>query len=168
MPKMEAFTLPPLPPRMQGNDTAFVRSMADWLERAMPRIVDHFILDVKGTSDTQDASITTNTTNIATNATDIATNAEDIDTLEANRIHRDGSIDFTGDQSLADNALTNIALLRLLERSADPAEPAEGSAVIWMSDGTEKGDDGDVLIASKAAGTTKWATLFDHSAGGAW
>jgi hypothetical protein len=56
----------------------------------------------------------------------------------------------------------------LLERSSDPAEPAEGEAVIWMSDGTGKGDDGDVLIASKAGGATKWSTLFDHSAGAAW
>uniref|UniRef100_A0A6M3L661 Putative tail protein n=1 Tax=viral metagenome TaxID=1070528 RepID=A0A6M3L661_9ZZZZ len=58
--------------------------------------------------------------------------------------------------------------LKLGERSADPAEPAEGKCVIWMSDGTGKGDDGDVLIASKAGGVTKWGTLFDHSAGAAW
>ncbi len=55
-----------------------------------------------------------------------------------------------------------------LEKSADPAEPAEGEFVIWMSDGTAKGDDGDVLVASKAGGVTKWTTLFDHSAGAAW
>ena len=61
-----------------------------------------------------------------------------------------------------------IAYLRLLERSSDPSEPAEGKAVIWMSDGTGKGDDGDIMIASKAGGTTKYTTLFDHSAGDAW
>ncbi len=55
-----------------------------------------------------------------------------------------------------------------IERSADPTEPAEGSAVIWMSDGTGKGDDGNILIASQAGGTTKYGTLFDHSAGSAW
>ena len=55
-----------------------------------------------------------------------------------------------------------------LERSSDPAEPNEGEFIIWMSDGTGKGDDGDVLIASKAGGTTKWTTLFDHSAGSSW
>lgn len=55
-----------------------------------------------------------------------------------------------------------------LEKSADPAEPAEGSYVIWMSDGTGKGDDGDVMIASQAGGVTKYTTLFDHSAGDAW
>ena len=40
--------------------------------------------------------------------------------------------------------------------------------VIWQSDGTGKGDAGDVLIAAKTSGTTKWATLFDHSGGAAW
>lgn len=54
------------------------------------------------------------------------------------------------------------------ERSADPDAPNEGEFVIWMSDGTGKGSDGDVLIASTAGGTTKYSTLFDHSAGSAW
>jgi len=62
----------------------------------------------------------------------------------------------------------DVPSLGLLERSADPAEPAEGKAVIWLSDGNGKGADGDVLIASKANGVTRWATLFDHSAGAAW
>lgn len=55
-----------------------------------------------------------------------------------------------------------------LERSSDPTEPAEGQYVIWMSDGTGKGDDGDVMIASQAGGVTKYGTLFDHSGGAAW
>ena len=61
-----------------------------------------------------------------------------------------------------------LSQLYLLERSSDPTQPTEGQAVIWMSDGTGKGDDGDVMIASTAAGTTKYGTLFDHSAGDAW
>ena len=65
-------------------------------------------------------------------------------------------------------ALTKGALIGGIERSADPTEPAEGYYVIWMSDGTGKGDDGDVMIASQAGGTTNYATLFDHSAGAAW
>jgi hypothetical protein len=56
----------------------------------------------------------------------------------------------------------------LLERSSDPDAPAEGEAVIWMSDGTGKGDDGDILVASNAGGVTNWTTLFDHSAGAGW
>ena len=58
--------------------------------------------------------------------------------------------------------------IHFVERSSDPTEPVEGQAVIWMSDGTGKGDDGDVLIASKAGGSTTYAILFDHSAGSAW
>jgi hypothetical protein len=58
--------------------------------------------------------------------------------------------------------------LELLERSSDPTQPAEGWAVIWMSDGTGKGDDGDVMVASKAGGTTNYGTLFDHSGGAGW
>jgi hypothetical protein len=59
-------------------------------------------------------------------------------------------------------------VLLFVERSSDPTEPSEGEAVIWMSDGTGKGDDGDVMIASQAGGTTNYDTLFDHSAGTAW
>ena len=65
-------------------------------------------------------------------------------------------------------AMTLGALIGGLERSADPPEPAEGFYVIWMSDGTEKGDDGDVLIASNPDGTTKFGTIFDYSGGGGW
>jgi len=58
--------------------------------------------------------------------------------------------------------------IRLLERSTDPAKPAEGNVVLWMSDGTGLGDDGDVLIGSTAGGVTNYAILFDHSAGTLW
>ncbi|MCP3885773.1 MAG: hypothetical protein GY700_09920, partial [Propionibacteriaceae bacterium] len=64
--------------------------------------------------------------------------------------------------------LTVDGAIAMLEKSADPTQPTEGQCVMWMSDGTGKGDDGDVLIASNAAGTTKYTTLFDHSAGDAW
>ena len=56
-------------------------------------------------------------------------------------------------------------ILRLRERSSDPPDPPEGETVIWMSDGTGTGDDGDVIIKGKAGGTVKYATLFDHSSG---
>jgi hypothetical protein len=51
------------------------------------------------------------------------------------------------------------------ERSSNPTGPSEGHFVIWMSDGTGHGDDGDVMIASQAGGTTNYGTLFDHSGG---
>lgn len=58
--------------------------------------------------------------------------------------------------------------LKILERSSDPAEPSEGEMVIWMSDGTGKGDDGDIMVASQAGSTTNYGTLFDHSGGSGW
>jgi hypothetical protein len=67
-----------------------------------------------------------------------------------------------------EGVLSSIDTITLLEKSADPSEPSEGEAVIWLSDGTGKGDDGDVLVASQAGGTTKYGTLFDHSGGSAW
>lgn len=54
--------------------------------------------------------------------------------------------------------------VRLLEKSADPSNPSEGNAVIWMSDGTGTGDDGDIMIKVTAGGSTKTATLIDFSA----
>jgi hypothetical protein len=56
----------------------------------------------------------------------------------------------------------------LKERSADPVAPVEGKCVIWMGDGTGKGDDGDIMVAATVGGVTRWATLFDHSAAAAW
>lgn len=60
---------------------------------------------------------------------------------------------------------SGMTMIGGLERSTDPTEPTEGTWVMWMSDGTGKGDDGDVLIASMAAGTAKYSIVFDHSAG---
>ena len=37
-------------------------------------------------------------------------------------------------------------VLKISESSSDPANPAEGNASIWVSDGTGSGDDGDVMI----------------------
>jgi hypothetical protein len=65
--------------------------------------------------------------------------------------------------------LTGLSELGGLEKSADPSAPSEGEFTIWMSDGTGKGDDGDILIAVTAGGSTKWKTLFDFdSEGSSW
>jgi hypothetical protein len=52
----------------------------------------------------------------------------------------------------------------LHERSIDPPDPLEGNAVLWMSDGTGSGDDGDLLVKINVAGSIKTATLVDYSA----
>lgn len=51
-----------------------------------------------------------------------------------------------------------------VEKGVDPADPAEGSFVMWMSDGTGSGDDGDIMMKITAGGVTKTATLVDFSA----
>lgn len=58
-----------------------------------------------------------------------------------------------------------LSELLMLERSTDP-QLEDGSAVIWRSDGTQAGDSGDVMIASREGGVTRFATLFDFSGGG--
>lgn len=50
------------------------------------------------------------------------------------------------------------------ELSADPIDPAEGSNVMWQSDGTGAGDDGDIMMKITAGGVTKTVTIVDFSA----
>lgn len=52
----------------------------------------------------------------------------------------------------------------LTERASDPSDPAEGAFALWMADGTESGDDGDIMVKITAGGVTKTATLVDYSA----
>ena len=47
--------------------------------------------------------------------------------------------------------------------SEDPEDPEEGHSVIWLSDGTGSGDNGDVMIKITACGTTKVITMIDFS-----
>lgn len=49
------------------------------------------------------------------------------------------------------------------EQQADPEDPMEGQFVMWMSDGTDSGDDGDILVKITAGGVTKTTTLLDFS-----
>ena len=50
------------------------------------------------------------------------------------------------------------------EQSSDPSDPAEGEHVIWQSDGTGSGDDGDIMMKVTAGGSTKTVTIVDFSA----
>ena len=64
--------------------------------------------------------------------------------------------------------LTEFNPLLFAELSADPDAPSEGKMIIWMSDGTEYGDDGDLIIAATAGGVTRIGTLWDFSGASAW
>ena len=79
----------------------------------------------------------------------------------------DGAISL-GDETLSTTGVASFGAITTLERGADPTQPAEGECVIWMSDGSGKGDDGDLMVASTAGGTTNYGTLFDHSGGAGW
>lgn len=49
-------------------------------------------------------------------------------------------------------------------RSSDPSNPPANGFVIWQSDGTGSGDDGDIMIKiTDSGGTTKTGTLVDYS-----
>ena len=72
--------------------------------------------------------------------------------------------DFTPVRDSVAGKFINADQLRALERSSDPSAPSEGSFVIWMSDGTGSGDDGDILISIQAGAVTKTTTLVDFSA----
>lgn len=48
--------------------------------------------------------------------------------------------------------------------TADPADPAPGNSVQWVSDGTGSGDAGDVMVKINVGGTVKTITLVDYSA----
>ena len=67
-----------------------------------------------------------------------------------------GSYTGSGDQIL-------FREIVLQERSSDPADPPEGMSIIWMSDGTGAGDDGDILMKVTAGGATGTATIVDKS-----
>ena len=41
------------------------------------------------------------------------------------------------------------------ERSIDPEDPPEGFGSLWLSDGTEQGNDGDLIFERTAGGVTK-------------
>ena len=66
----------------------------------------------------------------------------------------------------ADNELRTIDFLGLVERSTDPANPPEGVAVFWMSNGLGiTGADGDILVKVTAGGVTREAILFRFAGG---
>jgi hypothetical protein len=95
--------------------------------------------------------------------------AEELDRHQQDRsfLDRQGDRTFQGNVDAVsftgDGTLLSFTVLSLLERSSDPPDPPEGSTVIWMSDGTGSGDDGDVMAKVSAGGTTGTATLIDKS-----
>ncbi len=59
-------------------------------------------------------------------------------------------------------------MLPILSTSGDPAKPAVGASVLWVSDGSGLGNDGDLLIATNIAGTVKYKIIVDFSSASVW
>lgn len=66
-------------------------------------------------------------------------------------------------QADPDTQLDVAGAITARELSSDPSDPDEGSHVIWQSDGTGSGDDGDIMIKITAGAVTKTVTLIDFS-----
>ena len=108
----------------------------------------------------------TGTTNISN---DIAVNTNKMtvasatgNTVIAGTLDVTGNTTVTGTLDVTGN--TTVTAILLTEKSADPDDPAEGKTVIWQSDGTGSGDDGDIMLKITAASSTKTITLVDYSA----
>jgi hypothetical protein len=69
-----------------------------------------------------------------------------------------------GEAALGDTAYGWDSLW-LEERSSDPVDPAEGESVMWQSNGTGTGDDGDLYAKFTAGGVTKTVQITDFSSG---
>ena len=68
-----------------------------------------------------------------------------------------GSVTVTGNYTISNQAG------KFHELSADPSDPSEGNSIMWQSDGTGSGDDGDIMMKITAVTTTKTLTLVDFS-----
>ena len=67
-----------------------------------------------------------------------------------------------GDTGVFEVSLDNFdALTR--NKTGEPADPAQGESVSWLSDGSGTGEDGDLMIKVNVGGTVKYGTLFDYS-----
>ena len=104
----------------------------------------------------------------ATGVVELATNAETVTGTDTGRVVTPANLTAKmaapgaiGGTTPDIGAFTN---LEFFERSADPADPAEGKVIFWMSDGTGTGDDGDILFKITAGSVTKTGTLIDFSA----
>ena len=53
--------------------------------------------------------------------------------------------------------------IRINERSSAPSDPPEGTSVVWQSDATGGGGDGDIMMKITAGGVTKTVTIVDFS-----
>ena len=99
-----------------------------------------------------------------------AASIRNVSQVEAQRIRNELQLQraaTSSEQNIVANApgATNASLstLSLLEQSSDPANPSNGVGILWLSDGTDSGDAGDILVKVTVAGETRSAILFNFS-----
>ncbi|QDV50860.1 hypothetical protein [Gimesia fumaroli] len=60
--------------------------------------------------------------------------------------------------------IAKLSSIRLTSQSADPyPHPVDGEGYLWLSDGTDSGDEGDLMCKIRVGVTTKTITLVDYS-----
>lgn len=75
------------------------------------------------------------------------------------------SVTISAPRNIWAQAKVEAPALALVDVSADPSDPANGQSIMWQSDGTGSGDDGDIMMKiTDSGGTTKTVTLVDYFA----
>ena len=72
--------------------------------------------------------------------------------------------------TIQDGAVKNESIEEYSLRTSipDPAKPAEGTTISWVSDGTGIFNKGDFIVACTISGVTKYKILFIYSSGTTW
>ena len=93
-----------------------------------------------------------------------AAGAVDISALASSPSDKDKIVRLNSAGQVPEAVIPEMSPLRLDALSVDPVNPAEGSAVIWISDGTGSGDDGDVMVKSSAGlATASYTNAVNYS-----
>ena len=111
-----------------------------------------------------ETAIALNTTHSGSDGSDHSKVGANETAIALNTTHSgsDGSDHSHIDQDVKTSASPTFAGLTIDERSSDPDDPVDGKAIIWMSDGTESGEDGDILIKITVGESTVTRILFNY------
>ena len=77
-------------------------------------------------------------------------------------------LEITIDESVYSEGVSATSLgYAFFAATTDPDDPTDGNGIVWVSDGTETGDAGDILYKATVGAETKTAMLLDFSEIGA-